>query len=316
MSDTPHLLIPLAASPAEGCQQALQTLALPRLDQLLARLSPAVADTGEETDFAPPHERALARHLGLPAAPGGTTPWAAWQRQQSQQDAGSAAWAFITPCQWQVGADHVTLIDPALLRLDAADSRALLAIVAPWFAEDGITLTYDQPTRWLARGAVFDGLATASLARVAQRDVRPWMPDAARARVLHRLHSEMQMLLYTHPFNDARAAQGLPPVNAFWVHGAGALPQPPAPAPAPEMPTTLLDAAVREDWPAWRAAWAALDAGPVARLAAHVARGGAARLTLCGERSALAWHTAPRGLGQRIQSLFRPQRFINLREQL
>ena len=66
----------------------------------------------------------------------------------------------------------------------------------------------------------------------------------------------------------------------------------------------------------FKSAWQALDAGPVARLAEHVAQGGSARLTLCGERSAMAWHTARRGLGQRIQSLFRPQRFTSLCEQL
>ncbi len=315
----PHLLIALAASPSPGCQQALKNLALPQLDRLLARLSPAGMDAGEETDFSPPHERALARHLGLPAGPGGTTPWAAWHRLQTPACAQAdqdMAWAFITPCQWQASANHVLLADPALLRLDEDDSRALLAILAPWFAEDGITLLYDQPTRWLAHGAAFDGLATASMDRVLQRDVSHWLPDKLRARALHRLHSEMQMLLYTHPFNDARAARGLPPVNAFWIHGAGALPQPPTATHAPKLPTTLLQAALREDWPAWADAWRALDAGPVAHLAEHVARGGAARLTLCGERSAMAWHTAPRGLGQRIQSLFRPQRFASVREQL
>ena len=314
MSPSPHLLIPLAASHAEGCRQALHGLALPRLDRLLARLTPAGQDAGSETDPTPPHERALARHLGLPAdAP----PWAAWQRQQTDpQDAQASAWAFITPCQWQAGANHVLLADPALLQLTEQDSRALLAIVAPWFAEDGIRLEYDQPTRWLAQGSTFAGLATASLQRVTGRDVSAWLPDKQQARALHRLQSEMQMLLYTHPFNDARAARGLAPVNAFWVHGAGALPQAPAATEAPDMPTTLLDAALREDWQAWAAAWQALDAGPVARLAEHVARGGSARLTLCGERSAMAWHTAPRGLGHRIQSFFSPQRFTSVREQL
>lgn len=314
MPPTPHLLIPLAASHAEGCRQALHDLALPQLNRLLARLTPAGQDAGSETDFAPPHERALARHLGLPAdAP----PWAAWQRQQTDpQDAQASAWAFISPCQWQASANHVLLADPALLQLTEQESRALLDILAPWFAEDGITLIYDQPTRWLACGAPFQGLATASLQRLLGRDVSPWLPDKQQARALHRLHSEMQMLLYTHPFNDARAAQGLPPVNAFWVHGAGALPQAPAASDAPEMPTTLLDAALHEDWQAWANAWQALDAGPVARLAAHVAKGGSARLTLCGERNAMAWHTAPRGLGQRIQSLFSPQRFASVREQL
>ena len=38
---------------------------------------------------------------------------------------------------------------------------------------------------------------------------------------LGRLHIEMQMLFYTHPINDERAEQGLPPVNSLWVHGLG-----------------------------------------------------------------------------------------------
>ncbi len=319
MSDANHLLIPFAASTADGCRDALQGLALPHLDRLLQRLAHAPAiDPGEETDFTPPHERALARHLGLPAGASGTTPWAAWHQRQAgaDTDAGGTPAAFVTPCQWQVTTDRVNLNDPAALRLTEAESRRLLDILAPWFAEDGIALAYDQPTRWLAHGAVFEGLACASLDRVVQRDVRAWLPDAAQARVLHRLHSEMQMLLYTHPFNDERAERGLPPVNAFWVHGAGRLQTHPAPVPPPDMPLALRDAALREDWRAWAAAWAEIDAGPVARLADHVAAGGIARLTLCGERSALAWHTAPRGLWKKIQSVLRPQRFADVRDQL
>ena len=308
MPDSPHLLIPYAASTAAGCQQALQGLALPQLDRLLARLAPAGTDSGDEYDFAPPHERALARALHLPAP---ATPWAAW----AAGDTGAAC-AWITPCHWQVGADQVRLLDPASLALAEADSRALLAVLSPWFAEDGIELTYDQPTRWHARGAAFDGLATASLDRVLNRDVRAWMPEGPQARMLHRLHSEMQMLLYTHAFNDARAAQGLPPVNAFWVHGSGRLDALPPPQPAPEVVRGLQDSALREDWSAWARAWTALDAGPVARLAARAARGEAVRLTLCGERSALGWHSAPRSLAQRIQSFLRPQRFSSVREQL
>ena len=321
MSDTTSLLIPYAASTAEGCQQALQGLALPHLDRLLARLSPHTAqtDTGEETSFTPPHERALARALGLPFDDG-RTPWAAWHRHQQGQPAHGQAWAFITPCQWHVSTDHITLRDPDSLGLDEAASRVLLAIVAPWFAEDGIALHYDQPTRWLASGALFDGLATASLERVLLRDVRPWMPEpraAQAARTLHRLHSEMQMLLYTHAFNDERAARGLPVVNSFWVHGTGPLPTPaPTPTSVPTVPTTLRDAALREDWRTWATAWAALDSGPVADLLRQSESGAPVQLTLCGERNAQGFHSAPRGLAQRIQGFFSPQRFMDLRNQL
>ena len=316
MSDTTHLLIPYAAAVSEGAQQTLAGLALPQLDRLLARLSPASTSPGEETSFSTPHERARAQALGLPSEDG-LIPWAAWHRHQQGLPTEGQAWAFVTPCLWHVSTDHITLRDPDSLALDETASRALLAIVAPWFAEDGITLHYDQPTRWLASSPLFATLATASLERVLLRDVRPWMPDARTARTLHRLHSEMQMLLYTHAFNDERAARGLQVVNSFWVHGTGPLPTPaPTPTTASTVPTTLRDAALREDWRAWAAAWAALDAGPVADLLRQAESGAPVQLTLSGERNALGFHSAPRGLAQRIQSLFRPQRFMDLRNQL
>lgn len=318
MSDTTHLLIPGAASASEGCQQAQQGLALPHLDRLLARLSPhtAQSDDGEETSFTPPHERALARALGLPAEDG-RIPWAAWHRHQQGLSTNGEAWAFVTPCQWQVSTDHVTLRDPEQLGLHESASRALLAIVAPWFAEDGIALHYDEPTRWLASGPLLADLATASLERVLLRDVRAWMPDAKQARTLHRLHSEMQMLLYTHAFNDERTARGLPVVNSFWVHGGGALPQPvPAPAAAPHMPTLLRDAALREDWRAWAEAWVALDTGPVADLLREAEAGAPVALTLCGERNTRAFHSAPRSLAQRFQGFLRPLRATDLLQKL
>ncbi len=320
MSDILHLLVPCAALQSPGSQQALAGLTLPHLGRLLARLVPLGSDLGDEDDLSMPHERALARALGLPAADG-LIPWAAWHVRQlgasAPPAAPDAAWAFVTPCQWQVRTDHVTLQDPQALALHEDASRALLDILAPWFAQDGITLHYDQPTRWLAQGAVFAGLATASLERVLHRDVRAWLPDAAQAAGLRRLHSEMQMLLYTHAFNDAREAQHQAPVNAFWIHGAGALTRPPTPTgPVPQVDSTLQDAARRQDWNAWQSAWQALDAGAIAQLERHAASGGAARLTLCGERGALTWHTARRSLRQKISSVLRPQRFTDMREQL
>ena len=105
-------------------------------------------------------------------------------------------------------------------------------------------------------------------------------------------------------------------VNSFWVHGTGKLPAPMPAATPPEMPTLLRDAAVREDWRAWAQAWTALDAGPVAALLRRADSGAPVQLTLCGERHALTFHNAPRTLTQKVQSLFRPQRFTDMREKL
>lgn len=307
MSDSVHLLIPFAACSAPGCREALRGLALPQLEKLLARMAPSTAQppiTGDEYTLSPPHERALAAACGL-AAPDGQIPWAAWQVQQAGQDAGAdgQAWAWITPCHWRVATDHITMTHPQALQLDAQDAQALLAAMQPYFEQDGIALQYDAPTKWLAHGEVFRGLATASLDRVIGRNIDAWMPEAAQAAALRRLQNEMQMLLYTHEVNEARVRGGQMPVNSFWVSGTGALPKTPpgapaaplAPPPGLQITHYLRDAALREDWSAWAAAWQELDARDGSRLVQALARGDAVTLTLCGERNAQTWTGASSG---------------------
>ena len=138
------------------------------------------------------------------------------------------------------------------------------------------------------------------------RDVRPWLPSA---RSLNRLHSEVQMLLYTHPFNDQRAERGLPPVNAFWLHGAGRLqaPVPVKPRPAHPELAALREAALQENWPAWGQAWEQLDASLLGELLAAYEAGATVELTLCGERNALTWQTQKPRWWQKIQNVLKPK---------
>lgn len=307
-----HLLIPFAFCSSGGCRQALRSLRLPQLEKLLSRLTAQALDTGDEFSLSPPHERALARALGLPVQDG-LIPWAALQ---SQAD---GAWGFITPCHWQVGGKHVVMSGPALPDFPAQESQALLAAMQPYFAEDGITLHYDRPERWLACGDAFAGLATASLDRVLGRDVASWMPDTRQAVHLQRLQSEMQMLLYTHPVNDARAARGVLPVNSFWLSGTGSLPasaRPAAVEAGPLVLTTLRDAALREDWAAWATAWQAIDASQCLALLAALDQGENSQLTLCGERNAQTFVAKSQPILQRFMNLFNMQPPSSVLEQL
>jgi hypothetical protein len=318
MSDDVHLLVPFAVCSAPGCAAALNALALPQLEKLLARLVPASADVGDEDTLSMPHERALARACGL-SAPDGCIPWAAWQLAQSGRDPQGGAWAWITPCHWRVGSDHVAMGHPSDLQLAAADSQALLDAMRPFFEQDGISLEYDAPTRWLAGGELFRTLATASLDRVIGRTIDDWIPRAAPAKTVRRLQQEMQMLLYTHEVNEARERGGLLPVNSFWVSGTGALPPAHAPAPPPglQVPDDLREAALRGDWPGWSAAWQQLDARDCERLNRALAAGGAITLTLCGERSARSWTSdGAGGWSRRIRSMVQRQRAAALLEGL
>jgi hypothetical protein len=300
-----HYLIPFASVGSEACARAVAGLQLPQLDKLMQRMALHSQDAGDEYTLSPPHERALARSLGL-WTQDGKTPWAAHALSQSKAFGYQAgqAWAQITPCFWHVGTDQVQMLHPDGLQLNEAESREVLAIMQPYFAEDGISLHYESPTRWYAHSPLFDGLATASLDRVVGRNVNAWMSEGAQAAPLRRLQNEMQMLLYTHAFNDRRQAAGHMPVNSFWVSGAGALPGVAAKALGMQVLDGLRTPALHEDWASWAAAWQKLDATIVQNLSDQAWRGEPVNITLCGERAAQHWQSFQPSLRQRFVSLF------------
>ncbi len=306
-----HLLIPFAFASSDGCSQALAAAKLPHLQKLLSRLTPQSPDAGDAFSLSPPHERVLARTLGI-AAPDGLIPWAALQARALGQGVGYAggAWGFITPCHWQVGTNQIVMSGQELPDFSPEESQALLSAMRPYFEEDGIALHYDQPHRWLAGSDWFADLATASLDRVRGRSLAHWMPRAANAASLRRLQNEMQMLLYTHSVNDARAARGVPVVNSFWLSGTGALPEPQpqvATAPPPLVVNSLREAALNEDWAAWAQAWQQLDTTECAALLVALDRGEPSQLTLCGERSAQAFTMQPQTYVKQFMNLFGTQ---------
>ncbi len=309
-----HLLIPYAFSSSEGCAAALPTLKLPQLEKLLARLTPEPLDALDNASLSPPHERALARALGLPLADG-LIPWAALQALQTGLPGG--AWAFITPCHWHVGSKHAAMGGMRLPAFSESDSRTLLAAMLPYFTEDGIDLHYWQPHCWLARSDLFDGLATAALERVVGRDVQTWLPSGPKASTVQRLQAEMQMLLYHHPLNDERAAQGLVPVNSFWLSATGVLHEAPATQAETQLViTTLRDAALNEDWAGWAQAWTALDSTECAALRSALARGEPVQITLCGERNAQGFRGTPQSAFKRLLGLFESRRAATVLETL
>lgn len=295
-----HLLVPFAGTVSEAGRQALQTLALPQLERLLAQLSPTQTLGTDEFTMSPPHELAMAAAMGWPLVDG-ALPWAADIAARAGLPADEQAWALLNPVHLHAGTDQVHLTDPAELALDDATSQALLEAVRHLFESEGFSLHWVSARQWLATHTIFDGLATASIDRVVSRNVDPWLPDHRQARLLRRLQNEVQMVFHTHPLNDHRESAGLPTVNSFWCSGCGRLSRGQVAADAPVVDDRLRAPALGEDWTAWCEAWRALDAGPVADLLRSPAE---ARITLCGERLARRWEPAQRSMWQRLSGSF------------
>ena len=311
-----HLLIPFAAPDLPHGRDALQLPDLPNLQALLGALSPAPIVHWPAGDLAMPHERVKARLMGLPASAQGDIPWAALAAAGTGHAADDTAWAWISPVHLIVGSDNIKLVDPALLDLQESESRELLHAMQPYFNQDGIGLEYESPRRWLAQAPLFNGLACASLDRAAGQDIRPWMPGLP---TLRRLQSEMQMLLYTHPLNDARQARAAMAVNSFWIHGSGRLPAGTVVLPAGDLveATGLRQPALQQDATAWQQAWRETDATQCLALRELLAdRTQQATLTVCGTRASASFGPQRRGLAQRLYARLRPVRLAQLLESL
>jgi hypothetical protein len=244
--------------------------------------------------FSPPHERALARAIGLAGADG-ELPWGAWHAARDGVEVDDLAWGLLTPVHWEVGSDHIRLTDPAALALDEAESRALFEAVQPLFESEGAALVYGASQRWYVAHETLQELRTASADRAAGRNIDAWLPQGPQARLMRRLQNEVQMLLYTHPLNAEREARGALPVNSFWLSGCGA--QQPTNASVPAVDERLRVAALAEDWAAWAEAWHALDE--------ELGHRPPETLVLCGERSAVEYATASRSLWQRLRGTLR-----------
>jgi hypothetical protein len=264
-----------------------------------------------EESLSTPHEVAYARSLELPSDEG-RIPWAAFESGTIAQ---SCAW--FHPCHLQVGMTDMVMQPVELLRLSAAESRELLDVVAPLMAQDGITLAFDSAQRWLAIGDVFADLECASLARVQGRSINEWLPDAGefpQQTKLARLQAEVQMLLYTHPINDARTARGLPSVNSFWIDGAGQLDAMPTHSGTIELELDLQEAA---DEPGLYAnAWNSLLSEWRQQAAQALAQGDPLSITLCGEKAAITWLASLPSLKHRFLSVFGNKSTSNNRSML
>jgi hypothetical protein len=192
------------------------------------------------------------------------------------------------------------------LQVSEAESRQLLADMAPYFAEDGLTLHYLEPSLWLCSGVPLRDVRTAALDRVIGKDLSDWQPDLGESAKLRRLQNEMQMLLYIHTVNDARNRARVAVINSIWLHGTGELTAIKSKVSTNmTMPRSLADAALKEDWLVWVKAWELLDATVCADLLKRVQTGEPVVLTLCGERSALTYKWRQKTAFERIKSGFR-----------
>lgn len=207
------LVIPGLLWPADSLAAACGNLPLPALEALLAHgaantLPPA---TLEET---------LAGLYGLPAD---NAPYAALRVAGSGCDPGDASWMCADPVHLRFARETLVLTDNHELEITNDEAAQLVAALNDSFADIG-EFAVASPGEWNLRLKRSPQVVTHPLAQVLGRNIEPFLPSGADGAEWRRTINEMQMLLHTHPVNEAREAAGRPVINSLWPWGAGSQP--------------------------------------------------------------------------------------------
>ncbi|MBI3560491.1 MAG: hypothetical protein HY080_02050 [Gammaproteobacteria bacterium] len=130
----------------------------------------------------------------------------------------------LDPVSLQLDRDRALLVPPGQVRLRMEQAQPLIATINTHFAAEGIQLHAHTPDQWLLHLTTPLSLRTTDLASASGRDVLTVLPQGADAQRWRSLRNEIEMLLYDHPVNQQREAEGEWPINSVWLWGGGVMP--------------------------------------------------------------------------------------------
>jgi hypothetical protein len=231
-------------------------------------------------------------------APGSPLPLLAPARLAARGVRAEGFALLASPVHYVAGLSNVRLPAGGLLRFSEVEARQL--------ADDFSAVWRNAPMRLVATGdvlcCVFDGhlqVVTHDPQRALGRHVDAFTPTGKDAARLRALGSEVEMWLFDHALNRARAERGEPVVNGLWLWGGGeapiSLPTPGGGTYGDDVLFELFKRARADEAQLWvtdavpgSEAWGAVETGWLAPAAMALRQGRAQSLTLSsGDR---LWH--------------------------
>ena len=137
---------------------------------------------------------------------------------------GSQLWTRADPVHLRLMRDRLILAPGACLQLQRDEADALCEALNRHFAPL-LKLRVIDAERWVAELAEALPIDAPPPLEFAGRDVGLGLQTGAGGSPSHQLLNEAQMVLHSHPVNEAREARGEPPVNSLWLWGAGRAPE-------------------------------------------------------------------------------------------
>ncbi len=132
---------------------------------------------------------------------------------------GEGCWLRADPVHLRLRRDQMILLPD--VEVEADEAEQLCAALNEHFAGQGMEFFAPHPQRWYVRLDRLPDIETVPLSQAAGRNVRGLLPSGKEAAHWHRVFNEIQMLLHSHPANEAREARGELPINSLWLWGGG-----------------------------------------------------------------------------------------------
>lgn len=160
----------------------------------------------------------------------------------------------------EIGQHHASLYTADELTITSEEANALFESSLEVFANSPYRLIqHDKHVALMDMGEDFD-IPLLSPALLATGHLNDWHQLGDLAHPLRNVLSELQMIWYNHPINQARQERGLKPINSAWIYGGACMNDIHQTSAADEkIIHSLASAHLHQDWGQWITELSLLD---------------------------------------------------------
>ncbi len=209
-----HLLVPSLLDPWSDFDLQQPLPEFPVLERLLAK--------AERQSAPSDYPRTLFALLDMPFEAQGGLPTANLCWQADTQQPPPANLLHADPVYLKPDMDNVQLFRSA--NLDREQAQLFAAAFNEFYKDYGYCLYPLAADRWYISAPEPFVTPEVSLDQVSGRNLRPFVTTGRQSREWNGLFTEIQMLFYDLPVNQARQKAADYPVSGVWLSGGGELP--------------------------------------------------------------------------------------------
>ncbi|MFN7098405.1 MAG: hypothetical protein ACK4PR_12750, partial [Gammaproteobacteria bacterium] len=144
----------------------------------------------------------------------------------------AAAWdvSAVTPIWMHADPVHIVADQNNAFLVDRVaptddEITSLLLEINQHLTHDDCALLAPRAEQWLLNIPNKPDISTIPVTEVIGHAIAEKLPDGVDHVHWRRLFTELQILLYRHPVNEARRARNMPTVDALWFWGEGDVPE-------------------------------------------------------------------------------------------